>query len=144
MMHMLTSEMMGGALAVGSGVSLFGKVLAMIGTWKMFTKAGVAGWKALIPYYNDFIRFDLFWDKKVFWLYLVLTVALQVLTASGNAGLIAGAVAVALLVVTFKMARRTAECFGMGTGMMLLLVFVPWLGNFILGFGKAEYTPIEK
>lgn len=34
-------------------------ILAVVGKWKVFEKAGIAGWKALIPIYNDYILFDL-------------------------------------------------------------------------------------
>ena len=30
-------------------------VLLIIGMWKVFEKAGVAGWKSLIPFYNIFV-----------------------------------------------------------------------------------------
>lgn len=34
-------------------------ILAVVGKWKVFEKAGIAGWKALIPIYNDYVLFDL-------------------------------------------------------------------------------------
>lgn len=49
----------GGALAaagiVSTLVALAIYVLQIIGWWKIFTKAGEAGWKSLIPLYNLYI-----------------------------------------------------------------------------------------
>lgn len=34
-------------------------ILLVVAYWKMFTKAGVAGWKSLIPLYNVYIAFKI-------------------------------------------------------------------------------------
>ena len=144
---MLTPEILAGAGFLGFGFFyLITKLLSAIGSWKVFTKCGEAGWKAFIPFYNKFIRFNLYWDKKFFWLYLVAYIFTTTIGASatGLMGLVVIAAAIAGLVVTIKMEMKCAQCFGKGTGMGILLVIMPWLANIILGFGKAEYTAIEK
>ena len=52
----ITAGFAGGVLAAASIVSVLvsivSYVLIVIGWWKIFTKAGEAGWKSLIPFYN--------------------------------------------------------------------------------------------
>ena len=143
----MTPEILGGISILGFGlVYLIGFILSAIGSWKVFTKSGEAGWKAFIPFYSKYVRFNLYWDKKFFWLYLIAYIVTTTVGtgASGLMGLVVAAIAIAGLVVTFKMEMKCARCFGKGIGMGILLVFMPWLANIILGFGKAEYTAIEQ
>ena len=143
----MSNEVLGGISILGvSLVYVIGFILSAIGSWKVFKKCGEAGWKAFIPFYNKFVRFNLYWDKKFFWLYLIATLVTTNLgaNATGIMGLVVSAIGIAGLVVTFKMEMKCARCFGKGTGMGILLVFMPWLANIILGFGKAEYTAVEK
>ena len=143
----MTPEMIGGAAFLVFGIIyLITKILAAIGSWKVFKKCGEAGWKAFIPFYNKYVRFSLYWDKKFFWLYLIAYIVTTTVgsSATGVLGLIVAAVAIAGVVVTFKMEMKCARCFGKGAGMGILLVIMPWLANIILGFGKAEYIAIEK
>ena len=46
-------------------VSLIIAILTIIGLWKVFEKAGEAGWKAIIPVYNAYILFKI--AEKSFW-----------------------------------------------------------------------------
>ena len=143
----MTPEMIGGAAFLVFGIIyLITKILAAIGSWKVFTKSGEAGWKAFIPFYAKYVRFNLYWDKKFFWLYLIAYIVTTTVgaNATGLFGLVVAAIAIAGVVVTFKMEMKCAKCFGKGTGMGILLVFMPWLANIILGFGKAQYTPIAE
>ena len=41
-------------------------VLIVIARWKLFTKAGEKGWKAIIPFYNVYVQYKLTWSKKFF------------------------------------------------------------------------------
>ena len=145
--EMMTPEAMAGAGFLGFGfVYLIAKVLAAIGSWKVFKKCGEAGWKAFIPFYNKYIRFNLYWDKKFFWIYLVMALVSYGLgsNATGVMALVALAAGIGMIITTVKVEMKCARCFGKGTGMGILLIVMPWLANIILGFGKAEYTAIEK
>ena len=49
-------DMMGGIFGgIGGLIGLVVAVLAIIGMWKVFTKAGKPGWAAIIPFYNLYI-----------------------------------------------------------------------------------------
>ena len=50
---------------------MFGiKILNCIALYKLFEKAHVEGWKAVVPYYNEYIFYDICNCKKWFWVYL--------------------------------------------------------------------------
>lgn len=115
--------------------------ISAIGYYKMFRKAGEAGWKAFIPYYNDYIRFKFSWQTKSFWIYLAVLLIFQLFQNSENLilNVIVIVAGITMLVLGFKLDIRIAKSFGKGTGWGVLLFFFPFIITLILGFGKAEY-----
>ena len=70
-----------GLIAISSMVFLGGMylmiafawwLLQIIANWRIFTKAGEAGWKSIIPIYGDYISYKIAWQPAYFWLTLVL------------------------------------------------------------------------
>lgn len=115
--------------------------VSAIGYYKMFQKAGYAGWKAFIPLYSDFICYDFAWKIKAFWLYLVCSLLIYFLPGSDYliTGLLTLVCAVICLVLDIKLSLRVARSFGKTTLWGVLLFFFPFVVSLILGFGKAEY-----
>ena len=54
-------------------------VLAIIGMWNMFEKAGEPGWGSLIPYYKTYLLYKIADMKKAFWVYLVSSIGTVIL-----------------------------------------------------------------
>lgn len=54
------------------GIALL--ILNCIATWKLFIKAGEEGWKAIIPFYNEYIYCKLGNCVKLFWADFVLSI----------------------------------------------------------------------
>lgn len=137
-------------------------VLLVIARWKMFTKAGEAGWKSIIPIYADYIGFKLWWDTKNFWIYLVsfvvYTIAYSVVTVTVNGAttnvdlgssnpvltLVAGVAGIVVVIWTVRYCLKTVKAYGKGTGMGILMIIFPNIISLILGFGKAEYQGPQK
>ena len=115
--------------------------VSAIGYYKMFQKAGKAGWKAFIPLYKDFICFGFAWKTSVFWPYLIGTILIYVLPGSDSliTGLLTLACAVVCLVLDIKLDIRVAKSFGKTKLWGVLLFFFPFIVSLVLGFGKAEY-----
>ncbi|MEG1176962.1 MAG: DUF5684 domain-containing protein [Ruthenibacterium sp.] len=136
-------------LVYGIFVIVFG-VFCIIGMWKLFTKAGRAGWLSLIPIVNFYVLFQIaFGCAKQFWIVLAASVLAIVTLAVGVALGGVGAVICMLLFLAFIavaividviMALALAKAFGkesigFGVGLVLLApVFY-----LILGFGSAQY-----
>ena len=59
-------------------------VLLVIARWKLFTKAGEAGWKSIIPIYSDYVQWRIGWNKTgLFWLYILLSFLFYIPVAVG-------------------------------------------------------------
>ena len=145
----ITAGFAGGVLAAASIVfvlvSIASYVLIVIGWWKIFTKAGEAGWKSIIPYYNVYTQYKLTWKPAMFWIGLALTLM------ASFAGAAAGEdpnLAISLVVALLNLAVTVINCvsmywlarsFGKGTGYTIGLILLEPLFMILLGFGDAEY-----
>lgn len=98
-------------------------VLVVVGLWKLFSKAGKPGWAAIVPIYNTIVMIQMA-GKPVWWIILLF-------------------IPVVSLVVSVLVMIGLAKNFGRGTGTVLGLIFLPMIFLLILGFGSAEYNPVE-
>jgi hypothetical protein len=94
-------------------------VLVIAGWWMMFTKAGEAGWKAIIPIY-DFIILLKIVGREWWWVLLWL-------------------IPIVGFVVWIIVSLDLAKSFGRGTGFAIGLIFLPFIFAPILGFGSDTY-----
>ena len=109
-----------GVSAVYAILSLAISVLTLVAMWKLFVKAGRAGWKCLIPFYNTYCLYDIAWGNG--WLFLLMFVPCV------------------NVVVGIMMLFKLAKAFGQGTGFGFGLLFLTTIFILILGFGSAEYV----
>ena len=97
-------------------------VLMIVAMWKIFTKAGEAGWKSIIPFLNTFVLFRIAGLNP--WLFLLLLIPLVNI--------------VVWIVVSWQLGER----FGKGPAWRIfLLIIFSTIGYLILGFGSAQYRP---
>ena len=71
----------GGLLLLGGIYLVFAFIwwlLQIIANWNIFTKAGEAGWKSIIPVYSDYISYKIAWQPSYFWLVFVLGIITSV------------------------------------------------------------------
>ena len=109
-----------GVSAVYAILSLAISVLTLVAMWKLFVKAGRAGWKCMIPFYNTYCLYDIAWGNG--WLFLLMFVPCV------------------NVVVGIMMLFKLAKAFGQGTGFGFGLLFLNTIFILILGFGSAEYV----
>jgi hypothetical protein len=57
-------------------------ILMVVGLWKMFEKAGVSGWKAVIPFYNVYCMVEMVGRKPSYFWYMNLPIILLFLSVS--------------------------------------------------------------
>lgn len=100
-------------------------VLTIVAMWKIFTKAGEAGWKSIIPIYNYIVLLQI----------VGLHPALVVLALVPFVNFI-GAPVLAILI-----AIKLAKAFGKGGGFIAGLILLGPIFYLILGFGGAQYDP---
>ncbi len=101
-------------------------VFTIIANWKIFTKAGEAGWKSLIPIYSSVILYRIAGISP--WLILLyLLVWLPVIGPLISLGL------------TIYLMINLANAFGKSTGFAVGLILLNTIFIMILAFGNSEY-----
>lgn len=95
-------------------------IIMIAGNWKIFEKAGVAGWKCLIPIYNMYL-FIVISGKPGWWLILMFIPIVSV---------------VIYLLTMLALASRFGKGPLFGVGLFFLpIIFIP-----LLGFDRSEYS----
>ncbi len=116
-----------------------------IANWMVFEKAGVPGWKALIPFYNQYVQMSLTWDKNMFWVLIALQLISSYLTRNNgeHLGLIGSFVSliisISITIISIQNIRYLARSFEKGFAFMIGLFFLEPIFTMILGFGSARY-----
>ena len=59
-------------------------IFQLIACWSVFSKAGEAGWKSLIPVYNSYVLFRISWETRFFWYGVLLSVGGVMLSSLGG------------------------------------------------------------
>lgn len=120
-------------------------VLQAIGLWKMFTKAGEAGWKAIVPFYNIYILFKLTWQANMFWVLILCALggALLFSLAMWNGLIMLAYISYALTFVAglikAVLCYNISLAYGHGLGYFIGLYLIDPIFIMILGFGKSQY-----
>ncbi len=114
---------LGGLLAgmtILSLLSLAVTIATLVAQWKIFEKAGIEGWKSIIPIYNMYVFFEMVGIKgaHIFWVCLPLV------------GWII------FLVFYFKFLFRLSTAFGKDIGFGFGLLLLSPIFFMILGFDK--------
>lgn len=115
------AALLAGLLGAGTLLPLLLLLLLMLASlWKVFAKAGEAGWKAIVPVYNVFILIQI--AGKPWWWFLLL--------------LIPGVNIIIGILLNIALAERFGKGALFGLGLSFFgIIFFP-----VLAFGKAEYN----
>ena len=106
---------------VWSMVSLVISIIAIIALWRIFSKAGEAGWKAIIPIYNYYVLLKIV-GRPGWWLLLLLIPFVNIIV---------------YLLVSVDLAKSfgKSEVFG-----VVAIWLFSIIGYMILGFGESKYV----
>lgn len=121
-------------------------ILQIIADWKIFTKAGEAGWKSIIPFYNYVVEYRLCWDAIPGAVFAVLYLAVNLISRGNTANLptwqtiLLFAALVVMAVLHWIESGKLAKAFGKGLGYTLCLFFCGPIARLALGFGKARFV----
>ena len=102
------------------GLPLTLAVFAIIAYWKMYKKAGKAGWASIVPFYHDYVLCEIAGMNG--WMFLLSFVP------------------VANFVLAVIVCKNIAKAFNKGIGYTLGLLFLNPFFVLPLGFGKETYT----
>ncbi len=96
-------------------------IISLIALWKIFAKAGVEGWKSIIPIYNLYVLLQIV-GRPGWWLLLLYFVP------------------IVNIVVAIILCLDLAKSFGKSTTFAIFgLVLFSLVGHLILAFGSAKY-----
>ena len=113
-------------------------ILAVIGLWKTFSKAGLPGWAAIIPFYNEYNVVKLS-NRPTYFFWIMLGCSLFAWIPFLGWLLMIG-----LFVLWIFMALDIAANFGQGTGFAILLIIFPSIMFLVLGFGHYQFNRIAE
>ena len=105
-------------------LNLITTVISIITLWKIFTKAGEKGWKAIIPFYRIYVLFELTWGSGVMFLLLLIPLF--------------------NIYVIIKTCLNVARAFGKGGGYATGLFFLSPIFGLIIAFSDMEYLGVPK
>ncbi len=98
-------------------------VIEIAGMWKVFVKAGQAGWKVLIPFYDIYIFLKII-GRPGWWLILWFLFWIPFVA----------------LIVAIIISIDLSKSFNKGSGFAVGLIFLSFIFVPILGFGQARYA----
>lgn len=156
--HMIPQEV----IVILYGISYILLILSLIGKAKIFTKAGEAWWKILIPIYNDYIFSKIIKGVGLFvakilsfiiyfvGLFFAAIVTVVFFKEYGIVGYGYGVIlwvllfTIVVLVIEAMYAYKLAKAFGKGFWYALGYFFFPYIFVLMYGFGSYEYQYAKK
>lgn len=120
-------------------------LVIFVSTWKLFTKAGVEGWKSLIPIYNQWVTIQIAFSNTKNWLIVALVLNFFSGFATGldftDIGLLLLLAASILnIYISYNFIRRFAS-----KGMAVLSLFLPIIIYPIVAFSsKFQYEKYKE
>ena len=132
--------------------------------WQLFEKAGVAGWKAIVPFYNYTVAGRIAGSVKTAWMFIgtyfgglallvgsIVLYAVHNLATNGNGGTIINIllflVGVASIILIFvsvlcglMLLVKFAQMYTAGLGRWLVFIFLPLIGVFLVRPVKFRAT----
>jgi len=142
---MVAGSIIGASVGVFLTLGIVYFILRVIADWKIFTKAGVAGWKSLIPFLCDYEEYKLCWKGSLGLVAAVCLSCVNYITTgsqSPNNGMVIlmGVLGIVALVLSFLHSQRLSKAFGKGAGFGVGLFLLCPIFRLILGFGSARYV----
>lgn len=113
-------------------------VLNIVAGWKIFEKAGQPGWASIVPFYNSYIRYKIFWGNG--WLFFVPIVC----TVLGGIPLLGTLLVIIGVIINIVTLYKQSVAFGQGIGFTIGLFFLNPIFNMILAFGQYRYFGIPQ
>ena len=137
-------EMILAGLAIYMTICLVWYIIMVIANWKIFTKAGEAGWKSLIPILNTYVTYKIAWSGKMFWIMAITFLFGSVITSLAGddktfLAIIGIILALASSIINIICLHKLSKSFGHGIGFTLGLLFLNPLFTLILGLGTSTY-----
>ena len=120
-------------------------VLFIAAEWRILTKAGEKGWKALIPIYNIYVSHHIVGMSHIWFVLEICTWIVEAIFESVRVipGWAAIAFGIPTLIITILSELihiiKMCDCFGKGTLFKIGMILVPNLFTLIIAFDGSKY-----
>jgi Family of unknown function (DUF5684) len=94
-------------------------LIVILAFWRIFTKAGEAGWKSIIPIWNTLVLLRIV-GRPWWWIILLF-------------------IPIVNIVVWIIVALNLSKSYGHGNGFGVGLILLPFIFGLILGYGSDTY-----
>lgn len=132
------------------GIACFGIIFAVIeiiARIKIFQKIGIDAWKAIIPFYGDYVLAEQVWDTKFIilsWIVMGASIFSTYLTGIKFIGIIFRLLSMILpfvsLAIHFRFCQWTGRAFNKSNGFIIGMFILPIVFDTMLGFNADEYV----
>lgn len=123
-------------------------IIDAVAYWKIFEKADEPGWKAIIPFYSDYICYKISWKTSMFWISLVTIIVgsfIANLDPSDKIMVYTGGIVTFVgQAIEIMAMHKLSKAFGHGVLFSLGLIFLDPIFKLILAFGSSEYMRNER
>lgn len=125
-------------------------ILIVISDWKILTKAGEKGWKALIPFYNVFVSHHIVGMKHIWFILEMIIWTIETVIAAFVEFPLWFELMFLIFTIAFTLAseavhvNKLCNCFGKGIFFKIGMFFIPYVFPMILAFGSARFNKPEK
>ena len=102
--------------------SLALSVLLIVAMWRIFQKAGKPGWASIVPFYNQYVLFEITWGNG--WRFLMLLIPFY------------------NIVLGIQTQVKLAKAFGKSGGFAVGLIFLTYVFYPILAFDGSVYQGV--
>lgn len=116
------ATILGGMTLFIVGLSLLFAIIAIVGMWKLFTKAGEPGWKAIVPVYNAWTFLKL--GNQAGWWSLVALIP------------IVGLVSIVFMAIA---AYNIGQKLGKESWWVVLYILLPIIWILVLAFDSSKW-----
>lgn len=113
-------QMSTGTMIVYIVIGIIACVIGIVAMWKIFTKAGEAGWKSIIPILNIYTLVKIADGNGVKFLLFLIPIVNFI-----------------FMIILYV---NLAKAFGKSTGFAVGLIFLNFIFMLILAFGDAQYV----
>lgn len=128
-------------ITVGVSVAVSAVILIMyiIAMWSLFKKAGISGWKSLVPIYNYYLMYKISWSPFMFWINVLLSILISVLRLNDSTTYVVLAIfaGIILAIINLVQTVKLGRAYGRGFAFILGLIFLNTLFVMILGLGRS-------
>ncbi len=119
-------------------------IYQIVGTWKIFSKAGKPGWASIIPIYNIYVKSNIVFGNLSYFIAIMVLWVVTLVGRFSDIGSLSYLVSLASLALHIVYSIKLAKAFEKSGGFAVGLVLLTPIFISILGFDSSKYIGPQK